>query len=413
MFLDLHVDLNEDQRRLKEETHKFAAEVMRPAADKLDKCADPADVIAKDSALWDVIRQSRELGYHTRALPEELGGLTLTPIEGNIIGEEMGWGSAGLSIGMGASSMPYAFAAMFGTPELIEEFVIPFRDDTKAEYMGCWAITEPEHGGGDQMYIGSKREGIPLIRHNTRAKLDGDEWVISGQKAAWVSNGTIATHALLHTSVDGTDDERDAALFFIPLDMDGISKGKPLAKMGQRDLNQGEIYFDEVRIPKHYMLVGPEMHEMVIDMIVAGANGGMSTTFTGVARSAFEEALNYCKVRVAGAKVLTDHQLVQKRLFEMFTKVETARALARTVNNYNAHVMPPEPHYAIAAKVHNTQIAYEVACDAVQLLGGNGLSEEYPVERIFRDARAALIEDGDNDTLCLGGARYLLEKYSS
>jgi alkylation response protein AidB-like acyl-CoA dehydrogenase len=149
----------------------------------------------------------------------------------------------------------------------------------------------------------------------------------------------------------------------------------------------------------------------VTDIIVAAANGGMSTTFTGVARAAFEEALEYCKVRVAGGKVISEHQLVQKKLFDMFRKVESARAMARTVNAYNAQTMPPQPHYAIAAKVHNTQIALEVASEAIQLLGGNGLSKEYRVEKLFRDARAALIEDGDNDTLTLGGARYLLERY--
>ncbi len=412
MYLDLNVNLTSEQVALKEQVHRFAAEVMRPVADKLDKMANPADVIAKDSPLWDLIRQTRELGYHTRGLPEELGGLAMTPPEGNIVSEEMGWGSAGLSVCLGAGAMPFAFAAMFGSPELIDEFVIPFRDDMKGKYVGCWAITEPEHGGGDQMYIGSKREGIPLIRHNTRVKLDGDEWVIRGQKSAWVSNGTIATHALLHASVDGTDDQRDAALFFVPLDLPGITKGKPLDKIGQRDLNQGEIYFDDVRIPKHYMLVNPMMHEFVIDVIVSGANGGMASTFVGVARAAFEEALKYCKVRVAGAKVLCEHQLVQKRLFDMFKKIEAARALSRAVGGYNAVTMPPEPHYAIAAKVHNTQVAFEVASEALQLLGGNGLSREYPLEKIFRDARAALIEDGDNDTLTLGGARYLLERYN-
>jgi len=328
MFLDLNPNLTSEQVALKEQMHKFAAEVMRPAADKLDKMADPADVIAEDSVLWDAIRQSRELGYHTRALPEELGGLALGPVEQNIIGEEMGWGSAGLSVCMGAATMPYAFAAMFGTPELIEEHVIPFRDDTKGEYIGCWAITEPEHGGGDQLYIGAKREGIPLLRHGTRAKLDGDEWVINGQKSAWVSNGTIATHALLHASIDGTDDERDAGMFFIPLDKEGITRGKPLDKIGQRDLNQGEVYYDNVRIPADYILVRPEMYEPVTDIILAGANGGMSTTFTGVARSAFEEALDYCKVRVAGGKIISQHQLVQKRLFDMFTRVESARRRA-------------------------------------------------------------------------------------
>jgi len=380
MFLDLNPNLTSEPTALREQMHKFAKEVMRPAADKLDKLADPADVIAKDSVLWDVIRQSRELGYHTRALPEELGGLNLSPIEQNIIGEEMGWGSAGLSVCMGAGSMPYAFAAMFGTPELIEEHVIPFRDDT--------------------------------IRLNTRAKLDGDEWVINGAKSAWVSNGTIATHALLHASIDGTDDDRDAGMFFVPLDKEGVTRGKPLDKIGQRDLNQGEVYFDNVRIPADYILVRPEMYEPVTDIIVAGANGGMSTTFTGVARSAFEIALDYCKVRVAGGKIIKEHQLVQKKLFDMFTRIESARALSRAVNGYNAQAMPPEPHYAIAAKVQNTETSFAVASDAVQLLGGAGLSKEYPVERIFRDARASLIEDGDNDTLRLGGARFLLERYT-
>jgi alkylation response protein AidB-like acyl-CoA dehydrogenase len=410
-FLDLNVNLTEEQRSLREEVHRFAAEVMRPASEKLDRMADPADVIAKDSPLWDVIRQTRELGYHTRGLPEELGGLGLTHIEGNIIGEELGWGSPGLSVCLGASGMPFMFAAMFGGPEMIEEFVIPFRDDKKGEYIGCWAITEPEHGGGDQLYIGSKREDIPLIRHNTRAKLDGDEWVINGQKSAWVSNGTIATHAMLHASLDGTEDERDAGIFFVPLNLKGVSKGKALDKIGQRDLNQGEIYFDDVRIPRHYMFIGPEMLEPVTEIILSGANGGMATTFAGVARAAFEEALAYAKVRVAGAKIISQHQLIQKKLFDMFMKVESARALSRAVNGYNAQTMPPEAHYAIAAKVHNTQIAFEVASDAVQILAGNGLSREYPVERMFRDARAALIEDGDNDTLCLGGARFLLERY--
>jgi alkylation response protein AidB-like acyl-CoA dehydrogenase len=410
-FLDLNINLTGEQRTLREEVHRFAAEVMRPASDKLDKMASPADVIAKNSPLWDVIRQTRELGYHTRGLPEELGGLGLSHVEGNIIGEELGWGSAGLSVCLGAGGMPFMFAAMFGGPQMIEEFVIPFRDDKKGKYIGCWAITEPEHGGGDQLYIGSKREGIPFIRHNTRAKLDGDQWVINGQKSAWVSNGTIATHAMLHASIDGTEDQRDAAIFFVPLNLKGVTKGKPLDKIGQRDLNQGEVYFDDVRIPRNYMLIGPEMLEPVTEIILSGANGGMSTTFAGVARAAFEEALAYSKVRVAGAKIISQHQLVQKKLFDMFTKVESARALSRAVNGYNAQTMPPEPHYAVAAKVHNTQIAFEVASDALQILCGNGLTREYPVERMFRDARAALIEDGDNDTLSLGGARYVLERY--
>ena len=164
-----------------------------------------------------------------------------------------------------------------------------------------------------------------------------------------------------------------------------------------------------MRIPSRYVLVSPD--KPLVEMMGGrggGPNGGMAAVFTGVARAAFEAALDYSRQRVQGGKLICEHQLVQKRLFEMFTKVEAARLLSRAAITYNTDAPVPALEYAIAAKTFCTQVAFEVASDAIQIFGGSGLSREYPVEKIFRDARASLVEDGTNEVLSLVGARLVL-----
>ena len=114
---------------------------------------------------------------------------------------------------------------------------------------------------------------------------------------------------------------------------------------------------------------------------------------------------------VQGGKLLCEHQLVQRKLFDMFTKVESARALSRAVAAYNSVTIPPLSRLGIASKVYSTQVAFEVASDAVQLFGGYGLSKEFLIEKLFRDARASMIEDGSNDVLALAAARSILDNW--
>ena len=197
----------------------------------------------------------------------------------------------------------------------------------------------------------------------------------------------------------------------IPLDQPGVTKGKPLNKLGQRALNQGEIFFDNARIPKHYMLVQPEGYPFIIDSVLATANAFMGACFTGVARAAFEEALNYCRHRVQGGKPICEHQAVQLKLMDMFIKVEAARALSRAAMVYNSTTLPPATQYSIASKVFCTQTAFEVASDGLQLFGGYGLAKEMLIEKLFRDARASMIEDGTNEVLSLAGARRIIDRY--
>jgi alkylation response protein AidB-like acyl-CoA dehydrogenase len=194
----------------------------------------------------------------------------------------------------------------------------------------------------------------------------------------------------------------------IPLGLPGVTRGKPLDKLGQRALNQGEIFFDNVRIPRHYMLVEPGVFGAATDTILASANAGMSTTFCGLARAAFEEALGYAQQRVQGGVAITNHQLVQRRLFDMFTRLESARSLSRLANR-RLLTGQPTTHYSIAAKTYCTQTAFDLASDAIQIFGGMGLAKGVPVEMLYRDARASLIEDGSNDVLALAGFRFLVQ----
>jgi alkylation response protein AidB-like acyl-CoA dehydrogenase len=140
--------------------------------------------------------------------------------------------------------------------------------------------------------------------------------------------------------------------------------------------------------------------------MLAYANGGMAQLFVGLARSALDHAVAYAKERVQGGRPIFEHQSVKSRLFKMFMRVEAARALARRVAVYNGVGMP-QIQNSIAAKVFCTTTAFEVASDAVQIFGGNGLSREYPVEKLLRDARASMIEDGCNEVLGLVAATKL------
>jgi alkylation response protein AidB-like acyl-CoA dehydrogenase len=145
----------------------------------------------------------------------------------------------------------------------------------------------------------------------------------------------------------------------------------------------------------------------MLDITLSTANAAMGAMFTGVARAAYEEALQYAKLRVQGGQPLFEHQLIKHKLFAMFTKIEAARALSRAAMIYNYNNTPPNVEYSIASKVFCTQTAYEVASEAIQIFGGNGLAREYPVEKFFRDARAGMIEDGANDSLMITGAHHL------
>jgi acyl-CoA dehydrogenase len=397
---DIDVGLSAEEHAIRDEAHKFAEEVVRPAGIGLDRLQDPADVIARDSVLWEVFDKYRELGLGAL----EAGEGDLDPIQSAriryLVNEEIGWGDSGIAISLGVAGFPGMFANLAGRPELVERFASPDHPE-----IGCWAVTEPDHGS-DSLAFDQPHFGDAKVRPNCIATRDGEEYVIRGQKAAWVSNGTIATVATLFCTIDPSQGFRGGGVALVPLDLPGVSRGKPLDKLGQRALNQGEIFFDDVRIPADYMVVGTEAYSGIVEMVLATANAYMGTTFVGVARAALEHALAYARERVQGGVPIFEHQNVKGKIFRMFSQVEAARSLARRVMLYNT-TNPPLIQYSIASKTFCTQTAFDVASQALQIFGGNGLSREYPIEKLLRDARASMIEDGCNDILGLVGAEKL------
>ncbi len=408
-FMELDLNLTKEDLMLKKNANEFAKKVMRPIARQLDEMT-PEQVIAKDSPFWTFMKKAYELGYHAILIPEAYGGMDLTSLQQAIIYEELAWGSVGLTIALGVASFPAFGAAMVPEEAMIDEILVPFCENRDATFIGCWGITEPDHGS-DTLMPFFPTFSDPNIPSQCTAREDGDYYIMNGQKSAWVSNGTIATHCAMFCQIDASMGHAGGGIFAMPLDLPGVKKGAPLNKIGQRDLNQGEIYFDNVKVPKRFLIAGPEAYEALLEIVLSSTTSLMGIFGTGVARAAFEEALAYAKTRVQGGKRLVDYPTIQTKLFHMQRQVETSRLISRAAFVYNTNTSTPAEEYSIMAKVHGTQAAFDVANEAIQIFGGNGLTKEYLIEKLFRDARAMLIEDGSNDTLAIAAGHKIVENY--
>jgi alkylation response protein AidB-like acyl-CoA dehydrogenase len=402
--LTLEVALDPEQKAMIETAKKFAMQVMRPAGIELDKM-DAKRILEKDSPLWSVYRKYHELGFHKLIIPKALGGLEIDPLSWTLIIEQLGYGDAGLCESLACSLVPFLIGAAFGGPEA-HEWVKAYCDDTQGRMIGCFAFTEPDHGS-DWVLAAQAGFDTPRMAPSVRAVRKGNEYIINGQKSAFISNGPMATHALLILCVDTSQGMRGTGIALIPLDLPGISRGKPLDKLGLRTYPQGALIFDDVTIPEKMMLIAqPEAGFNTQQWILTPAGELLSAIATGLAQAAFDEALRYAKVRIQGGKPIIEHQSIGLKLFKMLTMIETARSYSRRVALHNAAQPPGSALHALSAKVHCTETAFKVASEAMQILGGYGLSREYPVEKMFRDARTGIIGE-ENNALSLAGIPYL------
>ncbi len=384
--------LNQDERAIQESVHRFAKEILRPLGQELDKMT-AEEAIAPGSPYYSVFTEAAKLGLDSDLLAELPPEMAIR-VE-SMIGEEMGWGDAGLGISLAVANFPTEMAKAAGNQELI---------DMCANKIGCWMITHPDKGS-DVGAFDMKREwpqGQPGNKGNMFAKVGENEIVINGQCSAWVSNGAVAQVALAYMTADygdgyfAADGRNNGVAMILPLDLPGVTKGKPLEKIGQRSLPQGEVYFDNVRIPKRFAVALQDEYHGNVASAWSFAGTHMGQIFTGVARSAFEMALEYCHQRKQGGQPLIDHQLTRYRIGDMFRRVELCRAVARRSLTYARTTPQGHPWATASGKVTVTEEALKIVSEALQLFGGNGLTREYPIEKIYRDTRAALIEDGDS-----------------
>jgi acyl-CoA dehydrogenase len=404
-YTGLDGDLTEEERSFQETLHKFARDVMRPIGEQLDKMT-AEDVCADGSPLFDYLAQFKELGITPDGLleMEPQQQARMVPL----MQEELGWGDAGLALLPMVQEFASFAASKTGISELSERF---------NGMPGCWLATQPDRGGdlldiqGTEIYPGSRHE-----KGNLMARVDGDI-ILNGSSSAWVSGAPISKCALAYVPTDfgdgiyRNDGTLRGSVILVPFDEPGVSLGKPLDKMGQRPLPQGEVIFDNVRLPKNYMITDDAAYNENFFGVLTWANMEMAGTFTGLARAAYEHALAYVHERRQGGTELINHQSVRLRIYELWELVEVARAVTRRAANFN--FLAPDPHIlaSITAKVRATENSYEAAHKALQLFGGNGMTREYPMEKLLRDARAALIEDGENTVLSLTAASHLSDHY--
>ena len=389
--------LSEIEQAIQASVHRFAKELLRPLGRELDRMSAD-DVVAPGSPFYGAFVEAAKLGLDPRmldALPPEMA----IRLE-SLIGEEMGWGDAGLAVSITASSFPLEMAHAAGNQELIE---------LSSGKIGCWMITHPDKGSDVHAFDMARDwpAGTTGNRGNVWGKVGADEIVINGQCSAWVSNGAGAQVALAYIGADYGDGFFDATgrphgvAAIIPLDLPGVSKGRPLDKIGQRSLPQGEIFFDNVKIPKRFAVALKDDYYGNMASAWSYAGTQMAQVFTGVARAAFELALTYCHERKQGGQLLIDHQLTRYRLGDMFRRVELCRAVARRSLAYARLTPSGHPYATASGKVTVTEEAMHVASEAFQLFGGAGTSRAYPIEKLFRDCRSALIEDGENNVLTM------------
>lgn len=427
MYEELNLSLAQDESvsMLKKQVHELAVKDLRPISLQLDKM-HPQEVVEKGSPYYEAHRKIKQMGLHRMYTRKEYGGLESTPEEIHVVLEEVAWASMGFGGGLGVDMCCMAIIMLANdimggsVDEMVNDILIPWVEDEEGKYHGCIPWLEPEHGSDILLACHLPDEQIAGfgLRAPVKMDRDGDYWVFNGMKAPWTTSGPTATHGAVIVNAPPHESISDATLAFVPFDLEGVRKGPALDKLGMRDEPQGEIIFDNVRVPKEYVIMIPGLWKSLGGSILAQLNSGMGALYTGLARAAFEEALKYARERVQGGKPLIEHDSIKMRLADMFMRVEACRSYSRAAFSYSFQKIFKDIELEFpkgvcyACKVFCTQQALEVASEAIQIHGGYGITKDSVVEKLFRDARMGLIMDGCNRMLTLTAGWSVDESYS-
>ncbi len=386
---EFSLTLNDDQQQIQSWVHTFAADVIRPAAHEWDE---------REEFPWPIVQEAAKIGlYGFEFMLNAIGdksGLTLP-----VAIEELFWGDAGIGMAIMGSGLAAAGISGNGTPEQVMEWVpqcYGTADDVK---LGAFCVSEPDAGSD-----------VSSLR--TRAVYDeaNDEWVLNGTKA-WITNGGIASVHVVVAAVDPALKGRGQASFIVPPGTKGLSMGQKYAKHGIKASHTSEVVLDDVRIPGRCLLGGKDKLDAKLARArEVGHSGGKQpamATFEatrpavgaqaiGIARAAYEYSLEYAKERVAFGRPIIMNQSIAFKLANMITEIDASRLLiwraawlARNGGYKNGE--------GSMSKYKASEVAVWVTQEAIQILGGNGYTREYPVERWHRDAKIHTIFEGTSE----------------
>ena len=383
------LELNQDQKDIREWVHGFAENVVRPAASEWDE---------REETPWPVIKEAASIGlYGFEGLAQfwaDETGLTLP-----IVNEELFWGDAG--IGMAIMGTSLAVAAIFGqgTPEQLGEWIPQCFGTASEPKVAAFCASEPDAGSD-----------VAAIRTTARYDEAKDEWVLSGQKA-WATNGGIADVHVIIASVDRELGSRGHAAFVIPPGTEGCEQGAKVKKHGLRASHTADVHLDNCRVPGSCLLGGKEKLDERLARVREGkrskSQAAMQTfeasrptvgaQALGIARAAYEYALDYAKEREQFGRAIVENQAIAFALADMKLEIDAARLLVWRGAWMGRSGQTFENAEGSMAKLKAGEVAVWVTERAIQILGGNGYTREFPVERMHRDAKIYTIFEGTSE----------------
>ena len=377
-------DLDEEQRMWRDAVHDFVGREVKPKAHEVDETGE---------FNWAATRKMGPLGLLGLNVAEEYGGAGVDAVSAAIAIEELGWGCGSTALAIAAhNGLGCAPVSLFGSPELKGRFLAKAAGGQGK--LAALALTEP--GAGSDLKGGVR----------TRAARVGNEWAIRGAKM-WCTNASIADFIVTLCRTDPQGGSSSLSLIVVPADAPGLHIGPPEKKMGLRGSPTHALSYEDVRVPLDN-LVGEQGRGLQYTLAVLdGGRLGIGALSVGLAQAAFEEMLSYSKQREAFGQPISGYEAIQWMLADAATHIRAARWMV-----YNAAWLKsqgrPFVTEAAMAKLFATEMAEKVCRDAIQVHGGYGYSREYPVERIYRDARLMTIGEGTSEIQRLVIARNVL-----
>ncbi len=362
--------LPDEAEALQSLAHRFAAEEIRPAAPALDEAEEMP---------WDLIRRAAELGIPAYAMPEEYGGGGFTSVLARcVVDEELYWGCAGIATAIGGTLLAATPILIGGTEDQKRAFV-PRLCQAEPLCLGAFALTEPE--------AGSDPSGI-----RTRARRDGGDYVLDGEKC-FITNGGVAGLYVVFATTDPEAGVHGLTAFVVDADSPGVTGGKKERKMGIRASHTAGLHFEAARVPAANRLgaegQGFELAMRTLDHTRAHVAAGA----LGIARAAFEYARDYAGERRQFGRPIASFQSIAFMLADMATAIDAARLLAWRAAWRADNGLACTTEMAMA-KAMAGDVAMRATTDAVQILGGYGYSRDFPVEKWMRDAKIMQIYEG-------------------
>jgi alkylation response protein AidB-like acyl-CoA dehydrogenase len=376
--------LTDEQREMRDLVRDLARERIAPRAAEIDKSSEFP---------WDVVELFRDHEIFGVMFDEEYGGLGASALMTLVAVEEVSKVCATSGLIIAVQELGSLGIKLAGTDEQKRRFLPPL---ASGEWLAAYALTEPG-SGSDSAAMRSE------------ARREGDEYVLNGSKR-FITNAGVASLYVVFAKTDADAGHAGISAFVVEADAPGFSVGRIEPKMGIKGSTTGEVFFDDCRIPADNLL-GEEGDGFKIAMrILDRSRPGIAAQGLGIAQGATDYALEYARSRETMGQPIANHQLIAATLADMETKCEAARGLLYKVGQLIDEDAPDVTKYSAMAKLYCTDVAMDVTTDAVQILGGYGYMQEYPVERMMRDAKITQIYEGTNQIQRLVIAREMLRE---